>query len=166
MNTDTTTTAPAYSYTAKAEPFEAFSMGEGAKLRTYYRSVVIRSDGVRVWVGDNYTTARSAQPAANLNCGRLRRYLAHHGACWYDRRVAVKAHEKAREAVRKAVSDELREAVVLGTKAAFSGVPEAADEACPYARDTAQGIAWTQAYRLTADRLADFDAENPRPVQP
>lgn len=60
-----------------------------------------------------------------------------------DKRRADLAHDTAGE-----LSDCARD----GAASAYLNKPE---DACPYGWDTAQGIIWLQAWRLTTDRLSD-----------
>ena len=156
------TKAPAYTYEPDAQESSAFSMAQGGKLITGWRARVRRSDGQIVWVGDQYDAARTAKLQAGRTAAKFRAYLAHHGACWYDRDTAAKAHAKAFEKARHDTARELMNIASAATKEAFAG----RTENCPYATDSAQGIIWTHAYRLTLDRLTDWIEENPEPVQP
>ena len=50
-------------------------------------------------------------------------------------------------------SSEVAEAATEGARAGFLGRPESS---CPFDFDTAQGIIWTQAFRLTVDRVREM----------
>ena len=155
--------APAFTYRATVQ--EGTGMFASGAFGPTVKGVVIRSDGVTVWSGAAYSESgrARAQLQANQTVGRLRRYLAHHGACWHDRRKAAQAHTKAARTMQAQLRGELHEAASAGLKAAIDG---AAEDSLPYAADTAQGIIATQAYRLAMDRLSDWAEENPEPVQP
>lgn len=156
------TSAP-YTYRAAIE--DGTGMFGDGKFAPTVKGVVIRSDGKTVWSGGAYSEngRKRAQLEANNSVGRLRRYYAHHGACWYDRRTAAQAHTKAARVMQSQLRGELQEAANVGLRTAIDGQPE---DAIPYGADTAQGIIATQAYRLAVDRLADWTEENPEPVQP
>lgn len=152
-------------YTYKATLREGDGFNDRMQLRKTVTGIVLRSDGVTVLTGSTYFDStqgrRAAQAFVNMQVGRFRRYLTANGECWYDRRQARLAWEKARDGVRKDTARELMDIASAGTKAANAGEPE---DACPYATDSAQGIIWTQAYRLTTDRRADWLSDNPQPV--
>ena len=77
-------------------------------------------------------------------------------AAWGDAWEAAGEPTPSRDDVRKETADELSHAAFDGTWAAFAGDPETV---CPFATDTAQGIVWTQAFRLTLDRIGDLVPE-------
>lgn len=151
-----------YTYKATLREGQGFDLqSKGGAIRKTVTGIVLRSDGVTVLTGSCYfdTPAgrKSAQAFVNMQVGRFRRYLADKGECWYDRRSKRLAWEKARDAVRKDTARELMDIASAGTKAA-------SEDECPYASDSAQGIIWTQAHRLTKDRKADWLSDNPQPV--
>jgi hypothetical protein len=63
---------------------------------------------------------------------------------------------KTAAAIRRQIATDTREECV---DAAYYGACHAVDgdteDACPYGHDTAQGIIWLQAFRLTTDRMND-----------
>lgn len=154
----------AFTYEPDAQAFTAMSL---ATLDTgeRWRARVRRSDGKIVWQDGAYSDARKAKAQAGRVAARYRGYLDREGACFYDRDAAAKAWTKAHRKVRQDTAAELANAVHQGAAAAFAQeAEEAAREAAGYSADTAQGITWTQAYRLTLDRLNDWNTENPEPV--
>jgi len=156
----------AYTYEPEAQAFTAMSMAT-LESGQRWRARVKRSDGTVVWFDGAYSDARKAKAQAGRVAARYRGYLEREGVCFYDRDAAAKAWTKAHAKVRKDTVAELHNAASQGASAAFKLEPEAeAREAAGYAADTAQGITWTQAYRLTKDRLADWNDENPEPPKP
>lgn len=164
----TTTDQPTEAFTYKATVREGNGMdiSRGAKFVKTVQGVVMRSDGKTVFVGSSYidrgSARKAAQGQANMQVGRFRAYLKRNGECWWDRRQTRLAWEKARDGVRKGAARELMDAASAGTRAAEAGEAEAT---CPFSADTAQGVVWTQAFRLATDRMADWLAENPKPPQ-
>jgi hypothetical protein len=153
-------------YTYKATLREGDGFDSRMKLRKTVTGIILRSDGKTVLTGSSYFDSpagrKSAQAFVNMQVGRFRKYQERHGECWYDRRAARLAWEKAKKQLRLDTAKELTDAVHAATKAALAGEPE---DVCPFGADTAQGIIWTQAYRLTKDRHGDWLDENPKPPQ-
>lgn len=160
-------------YTYKATLREGDGFDSRMKLRKTVTGIVLRSDGVTVLTGNSYFDSpagrKSAQAFVNMQVGRFRKYQERHGECWYDRRAARLAHEKAREKVRKDTGQELANCAVAGARAAAYSLSNKAtlteaEDGCPFGHDTAQGVVWLQSLRLTWDRLNDYDAEFPAPT--
>lgn len=147
-------------YTYKATLREGDGFNDRMQLRKTVTGIVLRSDGKTVLSGSTYFDSpagrKSAQAFVNMQVGRFRKYQEREGECWYDRRQARLAWEKARDANRKETARELMDAASAGTKAA-------SEDECPFGADTAQGIIWTQAFRLNHDRAADWLSDNPQP---
>jgi hypothetical protein len=58
-----------------------------------------------------------------------------------------------RAAAATETADELSQIAREGALRAFS--PHGVEDDCPFGHDTAQGIIWLQAFRLTTDRMND-----------
>jgi hypothetical protein len=76
--------------------------------------------------------------------------------CEHEDAIRSPDDRVSRKAMLDETADELRTIAEDGAQAAFD---RKAERSCPFYEDSAQGIIWTQAFRLTADRLSDFATE-------